>query len=64
MLWPMNLVTLVDRYITVLVDLNSFSTVPVNQNYANPIGKALSKNGFEKSKKDGVYKWAVMVKPI
>ncbi|MGW8124095.1 VapE domain-containing protein [Roseivirga echinicomitans] len=48
----------------ILQYLNTHSAVPVNQNHANQIGKALSKNGFEKGKKDNNYKWAIRIKPV
>jgi hypothetical protein len=46
----------------ILQHFNSYSNLSLNQAHANQIGKVLSKNGFEKGKRDGVYKWAVKVK--
>jgi len=46
----------------ILQHFNSYSSINLSQNHANQVGKVLAKQGFEKGKKDGVYKWAVKVK--
>lgn len=48
----------------ILQYFNSHASLSLSQNHANQIGKALSKNGFEQGKSNGVLKWAVKVKPI